>query len=309
MKIEDAISLYIKHSKVLGQSDHTIRMTEHYLSSFAGFLENETVKEIEDITEEVMEEYQQELAFYITHKGTLLELSSQAFILGKIKGFTKWLKEKDYLLTDPSENIKLPKTPKRLPKANLNPEEIQTLIKSPDTQTNLGYRDRVLLELLYETAIRRAEIGDIILTDLDLNDGYIHIKGKGNKERVVPVSVRVCGLIKNYILSVRPAFLPKKGKDPGHLFLSSRSRKMNDRTILDIVKRQAKRAGIEKRVTTHTFRHCCATHMLKNGAPIRHLQEMLGHESLESTQIYTHVTINDLKEAHQKYHPGSSGDL
>ncbi|MCP3684819.1 MAG: hypothetical protein GY861_19295, partial [bacterium] len=120
MKTEDAITLYIKHLKTLGQSDHTIRMTEHYLFSFAGFLENEGVKEIEDITEDVMEEYQQELAFHITPKGTLLELSSQAFILGKIKGFTKWLKEKDYLLTDPCEKIKLPKTPKRLPKANLN---------------------------------------------------------------------------------------------------------------------------------------------------------------------------------------------
>ncbi len=305
MKTEDAIILYIKHLKTLGQSDHTIRMTEHYLYAFEGFLENEGVNDIEDITEEGMEEYQQDLAFHITPKGTLLELSSQAFILGKIKGFTRHLKEKDYLLTDPSEKIKLPKTPKRLPKANLNIDEIQMLIKSPDTRTNLGYRDRVILELLYDTAIRRAEIGDIILTDLDLNNGYIHIKGKGSKERVVPVSIRVSGLVKNYILSIRPSFLPKKGKDPGYLFLSSRARKMNDRTILDIVKRHAKQAGIEKRVTTHTMRHCCATHMLKNGAPIRHLQEMLGHESLESTQIYTHVTINDLKEAHRKYHPGS----
>ncbi|MCP4565942.1 MAG: tyrosine-type recombinase/integrase, partial [FCB group bacterium] len=166
-------------------------------------------------------------------------------------------------------------------------DEVQKMLDAPVLRTRLGYRDRVMLEILYDTGIRRAELGNSKLIDIDLRNGYIHVKGKGGRERVVPVSHRVCGLIKNYILFVRPTFLHKNEQDKGYVFLSIRSQRMNDRTILDIVKRNAKRAGLKKNVTTHSFRHTCATHMLKNGAPVRHIQEMLGHESLESTQIYT----------------------
>ncbi len=302
MTVKEAVILYLRHLQALGRSDHTIRQTKHSLKAFTRFLKQEKAETIEEITQEIMEDYQQELAFHITPKGTPLELSSQALILGKIKGFIRFLNKKDYLIDDPSRKIKLPKTPKRLPKAMLTPEDIKRMLSAPDTRTNMGYRDRVMFEILYDTAIRRAELGNIKLADLDLKNGYIHIKGKGNKERVVPVSARVCAMIRSYILSVRPSFLHGKRND--YLFLSIRARKMDDRTILDIVKRHAKRIGLETNVTTHTFRHACATHTLKNGAPIRHLQELLGHDSLESTQIYTRVTITDLKKVHAKYHPG-----
>jgi len=141
----------------------------------------------------------------------------------------------------------------------------------------------------------------IKLHDLDLSSGYIRINGKGGKDRVVPVSQRVCDLVKNYILGVRPSFL--QGDDPGYLILNRWGGQMDPNGIWQIVKRCVYLAGIKKNVTTHTFRHTCATHMLKNGAPVRHIQEMLGHESLESTQIYTRVTINDLKKIHTQYHP------
>ena len=117
----------------------------------------------------------------------------------------------------------------------------------------------------------------------------------------MPLSARVCELTGNYILMIRPAFI--RGEDPGHLFLNRWGQRMDPNGIWQVVKRCAHLARIQKNVSTHTFRHTCATHMLKNGAPVRHLQEMLGHESLESTQIYTHVTINDLKKVHARYHP------
>ena len=173
---------------------------------------------------------------------------------------------------------------------------------SADIRTNRGYRNRIILEILYDTAIRRSELAGIRIPDLDLNAGFIRVLGKGSKDRVVPVSSRVCRLVENYIVMVRPEYV--QGPDTGHLILNRWGRPMVPMGIWAVVKRCAHLAGIKKTVSPHTFRHTCATHMLKNGAPVRHLQEMLGHESLESTQIYTRVTINDLKQIHAQYHPG-----
>jgi integrase/recombinase XerD len=148
-------------------------------------------------------------------------------------------------------------------------------------------------------------MANIKTSDLDLDGGYIHIRsGKGDKDRVVPLSQRVCNLTRSYLLSVRTALL--NGKDDGALILNRWGRQMNANGIWAIVKRSEEQSGIRKNISPHTFRHTCATHMMNHGAPIRHVQELLGHESLESTQIYTRVTINDLKEIHARCHPGES---
>jgi len=302
MMVKDLVPTFLKHIKVIGRSERTVKGAMYDLRPFIRFLNKERIFNIEDLTPDVMAEYQQELAFHLTAKGTLLTLRSQAQLLGVVKGFTRFLKEKDYLIYDPGENIKLPRKPKSLPKVILSKADVKRLISAPDMHTNKGYRDRIILEILYDTAIRRAELGNIKLSDLDLISGFIHIHGKGNKDRVVPLSGRVCEMAKNYILAVRPFFV--HGKDGGHLIVNRWGKQMSGTSIWSVVKRSTYLAGIKKNVTTHTLRHTCATHMLKNGAPVRHLQEMLGHESLETTQIYTRVTINDLKEIHAKYHPG-----
>ena len=302
MKIKDLIPIYLKHLKTLGRPYNTIKGEKYGLKTLMRFLDEEHIYHVEDITGDVMEEYQEDLAFRLTAKGTLLSLVSRERVLCTARTFTRYLKEKDYLLHDPGERIKLPKSPKRLPKAILSISEVKKLLNAPDMRTNRGYRDRVILEVLYDTAIRRAEMAGIKIPDLDLDAGYIKVKGKGNKERVVPVNKRVCEMTGNYILGIRPSFI--KQDDPGYLILNRSGNKMVPNGIYVVVKKCVSLAGIKKNVTTHTLRHTCASHMLKNGAPVRHLQEMLGHESLESTQIYTHVTINDLKEIHTKYHPG-----
>ena len=304
MKIKELIPVYLKNLKVLDRSYYTIRGAKYGLRAFVSFLETEQVYGLEDLSVDVLREYQEELAFRLTAKGRLLSRRSQSQHLGVVRGFTRFLKDKDYLVHDPGEAIKLPKKPRRLPKTILSKGEVKRLLAAADMRTNSGYRDRIILEILYDTAIRRAEISHIKLTDLDLAAGYIHIQGKGNKDRVVPLSKRVCEIVQNYILAVRPSFV--NGDDPGYLILNRWGAKMNVNGIWAVVKRCARLAGIKKTVTTHTFRHTCATHMLKNGAPIRHIQELLGHESLESTQIYTHVTINDLKAVHAKYHPSEN---
>jgi integrase/recombinase XerD len=304
MNIKDIVPEYLRYLKALGRSYYTLKGTRYDLSRFIKFLESEKIRHIEDLTADALTEYQQELVFCLTAEGKPLSIRTQAQRLSVIKGFTRFLKEKDYLVYDPGEAVKLPKKPKRLPKVILSAKEVKRLLQAPDMQTNRGYRNRIIIEILYDTAIRRAEVANIKLVDLDLESGYIHVKGKGDKERVVPLSRRVCELVKNYLLMVRSSFV--NGDDPGFLVLNRWGQKMDPNSIWQVVKRCAYLAGIKKNVTTHTFRHTCATHMLKNGAPVRHLQEMLGHESLESTQIYTHVTINDLKEVHAKYHPSET---
>lgn len=304
MKIKDIIPEYLRQFKITGKSAYTQRGAKYGLKDFMKFLEEENVFTIENLTRDIMEEYQQDLAFRLTKRGNVLAVRSQSKLLTTAKMFTRYLKENDYILSDPGAKIKLPKEPKRLPKVIMTLEDISRLMNQ-NMQTNQGYRDRVILELLYDTAIRRLEISNIKLCDIDIASGYLKVTGKGDKERVVPLSQGVCELVSNYIMLVRPSFL--NGQDNDWLILNKDGGRMDAHGIWAVVKRCASQSGIKKNISPHTFRHTCATHMLKNGAPIRHIQEMLGHESLESTQIYTHVTINDLKEVHSKYHPGTEG--
>lgn len=310
MTIKELIPIYLKHLQTLGRSYYTIRGAKYGLRDLCHFLETEKIVTLEGLTRDILYEYQQDLAFRLTRKGYPLSLRTQEQTLCIVRAFTRFLKIRDYLVADPGASIQLPKKPKRLPKVILNDHEIVKLMKVPDMRSNRGYRNRIILEILYDTAIRRLEMSRVKINDLDLKAGFILIRGKGDKDRVVPLSARVCRLVENYIMMVRPAFLKltNREKDKGYLLLNRWGQKMDPSGVWAVVKRCAYLAGIRKPVSTHTFRHTCATHMLKNGAPVRYLQEMLGHESLESTQIYTHVTINDLKKIHSQYHPSEKLD-
>jgi len=301
MKINKAARLYLRHLQSIGRADDTIKSARYGIKSLIRFLAGEQVTHIEDLNRDILQAYQEDLAYRLTAQGTPLGRSTREKLINVAQGFTRYLKHQDYLLNDPGQTLTPPKRGRRLPKIILSHGEVTQLLNAPDRRTHQGQRDRIILEILYDTGIRRSEMAHIRLTDLDLDTGYIRIVGKGDKDRVVPVSSRVCELIKNYLLFVRPAFV--KAEDPGHLVLNRSGKAMAANGIYIIVRTWAQRAGIKKKVTTHSLRHTCATHMLKNGAPVRHIQEMLGHESLESTQIYTHVTINDLKKVHAKYHP------
>lgn len=301
--IELVVTEYVRHLTAQGRSVLTLRNTRSALRKFTHFLSEYDIERVEEIDRELIEDYQHTLSYSVSNTGHPLSYRTQAQVLGVLKGFTRFLKERHYFVTDPGKGLKLPRKPKRLPQIILTRGEVFKILSAPDTHTDSGYRDRVILELLYDTAARRAEISAILTSHLDLEGGYVHISGKGNRHRVVPVSKRVCRMVATYIRQVRPRLL--KGKDSGHLILNRFGNRMDPNGIWAVVKRHVKAAGINKRVSTHTFRHTCATHMMHNGAPVRHIQELLGHESLESTQIYTRVTINDLKAAHSKYHPGN----
>jgi len=303
MNVKELIPEYLKNLQVRNCSPFTVKGNKSELKFFTRFLSKEGISDIDQITLELLEDYQQELTFTLTMAGKPLAIRTQEKRLSVMKGFCRYLKEHDYIINDPSTYIRLPKQEKPLPRVILNEKDVKKLILAPDSHTNRGYRNRVIVELLYDTGIRRSEIAGIKLTDLELDSGFLLIKGKGNKERVVPVSDKVCALLRNYILAVRSAFIT--GKDPGYLILNRWGGKMDVNGIWAVVKRCACQAKLKTNVTTHTLRHTCATHMLRNGAPIRHIQEMLGHESVETTQVYARVTINDLKEVHAKYHPSN----
>jgi len=303
--IKQLIPGYLEELKILNRSPLTIRNIRNALKQMILFLKGEGVADLDQLNHDALNLYQEELTYRLTNKGKQLSARTREKYLCSIRGFTTYLYEQDYLAADLSKVIKLPRQPKRLPKVILDTAEIKKLLKAPNLQTNHGYRNRIILEILYDTGVRAAEMAAIKTRDLDLVNGYLTIRsGKGAKDRVVPINSRVCKIINSYLLMVRPVMI--RGKDKGYLVLNRWGTKMTPTAVWAIVKRCTELSGLKKNVTTHTFRHTCATYMLKNGAPIRHIQELLGHESLESTQIYTRVTINDLKEIHAKYHPGEN---
>ena len=185
MKITDIIPEYASHLQTLGRSKLTIKNVLYALRHLTRFLKQEDIISIESLTFDTLSEYQEDLAYYLTKKGKHMEIESQVKILSAIKGFTRYLRDMDYLVTDPGERIKLPKTPKRLPKVILSATDIKKLVTAQDTRTTTGYRNYLILELLYDTSIRRFDVTHIKLTDLDLESGYIRIKAKANKEHIV----------------------------------------------------------------------------------------------------------------------------
>lgn len=292
---------FLKTFKVRNLSDTHIMGVAWRLGKFLLYLAGREITEVTGITKEVVATFQLEQYERINQQGRPNSVGHQNQMLSAVKQFTSYLKEYDYLVADPAKDIRYAKTPKTLPRGILTPSEARKILHAPDTKSVIGYRDRTILEILYTSGIRKDELITLTLGDVDYNDGFLRVVGKGNKERVVPLGRIACRYLENYIKSVRPELL----RDPYEktLFLSQRHRPLSKNMVWELTKRYAKKAKIAKNVHPHTFRHTCATQMLRNKAHIRAVQELLGHSSLDSTQVYTHVSITDLKEIHASCHP------
>jgi len=301
VSLDSLVQEFLKSLKVRNLSDTHIRGVAWRLGKFLLYLAGREITEITGITKEVVVTFQIEQYERINQKGQPNSVGHQNQMLSAVKQFTSYLKEYDYLVSDPAKDMRYAKTPKSLPRGILTPTEARKILHAPDTTCVIGYRDRTILEILYTSAIRKDELIGLTLTDVDYNDGFLRVVGKGNKERMVPLGRIACRYLENYIKSVRPELI----RDPYEktLFLSGRGRPFSKNVVWHLVKKHAKTAKIVKNVHPHTFRHTCATQMLRNKAHIRAVQELLGHESLDSTQVYTHVTITDLKEIHASCHP------
>ncbi len=293
---------YIQSLKVLNRSDITIKELDRKLGKFFEYLAQHDITQIDQVTKDIISNWQIELYQHINNKGKPNGIPHQNKMMAAVKQFFKFLKERDYIVSDPAKDIQYAKEPKTLPKSIFTPSEARKIIHTPDTKCVFGYRDRTILEVLYSTAIRNSELCKLTIDDVDYNDGLLRInQGKGKKDRMVPLGKISCRYLENYIKSVRPELI----KDPYNngLFLTSRGNNMNSDTLWRLVKKYARKARIKKNVHPHTFRHTCATAMLKNKANIRIIQELLGHAFLNATQIYTHVSITDLKMIHKQCHP------
>ncbi len=296
------LEAYINSLKVLNRSEVTVNELERKLKRFFEYLASCEITRIDQVTRDIIADWRTELYHHINSKGKPNCIQHQNKMVAAVKQFFKFLKERDYIVSDPAGDIKYAKEPRTLPQSIFTPAETKRIIHTPDVKCVFGYRDRVILEVLFSTAIRNKELCNLTLEDVDYHDGFLRInQGKGKKDRVVPMGKIACRYLENYIKSVRPELI----KDPynNSLFLTSRGNTMNSDTLWRLVKKYAKKAKIRKNVYPHTFRHTCATAMLKNKAHIRVIQELLGHAFLNATQIYTHVSIGDLKEIHKKCHP------
>jgi integrase/recombinase XerD len=218
-----------------------------------------------------------------------------------VKTFHRFLLNEEFSKSDPTENVDVPKRSKTLPDV-LHPDEIERILEQPNVHHTLGLRDKAILETLYATGIRVSELIGLKQTNILSDQGIIRVFGKGSKERLVPIGRSALLWIRKYQEEARPR-LAKGGATDDILFLNSRGQKLSRMSIWNIVHQFSVLAGIRKGVHPHTFRHSFATHLLEGGADLRAVQEMLGHADIATTQVYTHIDREYLKEVHRTFHP------
>lgn len=279
------------------------RTTDEYvrrLKPLFAFLEAEGVRILPEVTREHLDAYRTHL-FYREYHGRKLGLAAQANYVSGLKVFFRFLAEERYLLVNPAEGMKQPKLPQLLPRRLPSERELARVLQTPDVSQPLGLRDRAILELLYSSALRNTELRDLVLSDYLRERRELAVRrGKGGKSRVVPLGEVAAAWLDRYLTEGRPWLARPESRQ---LFLTCRGRQLLRTDLGRMVARATQAAGLPTPLTPHQFRHACATHMLRRGARIRHLQALLGHASLQSTQRYTRVEIEDLHRVHRKYHP------
>jgi integrase/recombinase XerD len=275
-------------------SKNTVLSYKLNLNRYFDYLESKRITKTEDIKEETVKE------FINTLSELLLSAKSISQNISAIRGLHKFLFGEGIVKNDPTQNLSKPKIAKSLPEV-LTQNEIDLILKQPNTLDKLGLRDRAILETMYATGMRVSEIINLKQSNISFDDGFVRVFGKGSKERLVPIGRSAIGWIKNYQNEVRTNSANQFSKDM--LFLNARGRPMSRMAIWNIVDKYAKKARIDKLVHPHTFRHSFATHLLEGGADLRSVQEMLGHSDISTTEIYTHIDREYLKEVHRTFHP------
>lgn len=252
----------------------------------------------DDITFTQLQEF-----LYLLSKNKISE-RSQARWISSIKAFFKYLLEEEIREDNPATLLEGPKLGLYLPDT-LSYEDVERVIKAIDLSTDLGKRNYCIIEVLYGCGLRVSELIDLKISNINFKEGYLKVEGKGDKVRFVPLADYTADLIKDYINNVRSQYkINKKCED--FVFLNSRGSSMSRVIVFIIIKELTEKAGINKKISPHTFRHSFATHLLQNGADLRYIQEMLGHSSISTTEIYTHLKTEELRDVILNYHPRNS---
>jgi integrase/recombinase XerD len=298
-------SLMEKHLVALATknySPYTIKNRRVHIGFFLDWCTERGIAEPVDVTRTVLESYQRYLLHYRKKNSEALSFRSQHARLVPLRVWFKWMAREHYLLHNPASELELPRMGHRLPKAVLTIAEVEQILAQPNIHDPLGLRDRALMETLYSTGMRRLELANLKLYDLDLERGTVFIRqGKGHKDRMIPIGDRAAAWVRKYLEESRPQLVSEP--DDKTVFLSNAGDGMTLDYLTQLVATHVDAANVGKRGACHMFRHTMATLMLEGGADTRFIQAMLGHADLKTTQIYTHVAIRQLQEIHRACHP------
>lgn len=301
-RMSEAVARFLQELEARGYSPRTL---EHYrwsLGRFLEFLEGRGIHSFNEATRQTLTEYQTRTLLEKTREGRPLTAGTRLHLLGQLRQFFRYLVRHGHLLMNPAETLALPRTVKSPPKFVLTLPQVRRALLAPDVTNVLGLRDRAMLEVLYAAGIRVSELLALDVPDIDLEAQELHVhRGKGGKARSVPVGAPACLWVSRYLETSRPQLQEKASQKA--LFLSCRGQRMDRANIARIVRTLGRKAKIPFKVTPHALRHAFATHLVQRQASLRHVQEMLGHEKISSTQVYTHLDLSDLKDTHGRCHP------
>jgi integrase/recombinase XerD len=287
---------YLAHIKLeKNLSQNTVYSYKNDINAFISFLKNSSIDDPSNVSSDNIGD------FFKTLKELGLSGSSSARYFSSLKGFFLYLLKNKYIVKNPIEKITAPRISKKLPGV-LDINEVDKILSAPKVDDKLGLRDKAMLELFYACGTRVSELINLKVNDLFFDNEIIRVFGKGSKERLIPIGTSAISWIEEYLKKSRP-LLMKKSRSENILFLNSRGSKLSRMGVWKTIDRYVKEAGIEKDVHPHTFRHSFATHLLEGGADLRAVQEMLGHADISTTQIYTHIDRDYIKQVHKQYHP------
>lgn len=293
---------FVDACKAKGFSERTAQGRHRALRRFILWCDERALTHPRDITLPIIERYQRHLYHYRKANGQPLSFASQRAEVTPLKSFFQWLTRSHHILYNPAADIELPRQTMRIPRHVFAVADVDSILNQTDVSTPQGVRDRAILETFYSTGIRRAELVALNEQDINLEGGtLIVIEGKGKKDRMVPLGARACAWLARYRDEVRGQLVG--ADDDGALFLTDYGDRFPRNLLGDLVKRYIVEAGFITPGSCHLFRHAMATHMLENGCDIRYIQTILGHANLNTTQIYTRVSIQKLKEIHNATHP------
>ena len=286
-----------------GYAARTISDTHDHLRHFIEWCHDREITKPTQVAKTVIERYHTYLYRIASPKHHHpVSACTRKHRLSAIKLYFSWLARQQHILYSPAGSIELPRVPSRLPRHVLSVKEIKRILRQPDTSTDLGIRDRTIIETLYATAVRKSELANLTIDDLDLARSVLMVcRGKGGKDRYVPLTLPSIHWLDRYLHQVRPLLVTDPQQK--HLFVTVSGNPIDQDWLGRIVLRYIRQAGITKPGSCHLFRHSVATLMLENGADVRYIQEFLGHRHLQTTQIYTKVSISKLKEIHNRTHP------